>query len=114
MKDNNLLGRVVRSTAGRDCCKFFIVMKIIDENYVEISDGDLRTEEKQKKKRIKHLYLTDIVIEEVKELIIQNKKVGNATIRKFLQFNDFDKEVWLPYVKRWCNRNARYSFRGFT
>jgi hypothetical protein len=31
-----------------------------------------------------------------------------------LQFNDFDKEVWLPYVKRWCNRNARYSVRSFT
>jgi ribosomal protein L14E/L6E/L27E len=68
-------------------------MKIIDENYVQISDGDLRTEEKPKKKRIKHLYFTHIVIEEVKELIIQNEKVGNATIRKFLQFNDFDKEV---------------------
>lgn len=93
MKDSELLGRVVRSTAGRDSSKFFIIMKIIDENYVEISDGDLRTEEKPKKKKIKHLYLTDIVIEEVKKLVIQHEKVDNATIRKFLQFKDFDKEV---------------------
>jgi ribosomal protein L14E/L6E/L27E len=93
LKDNELIGRVVRSTAGRDNGRFFIIMKIIDESYVEISDGDLRTEQKPKKKKIKHLYLTDIVIEEVKELVVQHEKVENATIRKFLQFKDFDKEV---------------------
>lgn len=93
MKANDLLGRVVRSTAGRDESKAFILMKVLDEQYVEISDGDLRKEEKPKKKKMKHLTLTNVVAEEIRDLLINNKKVSNATIRKFLQFNDVDKEV---------------------
>lgn len=93
MKANDLLGRVVRSTAGRDESKAFILMKVLDEQYVEISDGDLRKEEKPKKKKMKHLTLTNVVAEEIRDLLVNNKKVSNATIRKFLQFNDVDKEV---------------------
>lgn len=93
LKANDLLGRVVRSTAGRDESKAFILMKVLDEQYVEISDGDLRKEEKPKKKKMKHLTLTNVVAEEIRDLLVNNKKVSNATIRKFLQFNDVDKEV---------------------
>lgn len=93
MKANDLLGRVVRSTAGRDESKAFILMKVLDEQYVEISDGDLRKEEKPKKKKMKHLTLTNVVAEEIRDLLVNNEKVSNATIRKFLQFNDVDKEV---------------------
>jgi ribosomal protein L14E/L6E/L27E len=93
LKANDLLGRVVRSAAGRDEGKTFIVMKVLDDLYLEIADGDLRTEEKPKKKKIKHLILTNVVSEEIKNLLLEDKKVSNATIRKFLQFNDVDKEV---------------------
>lgn len=93
MKANDLLGRVVRSTAGRDESKAFILMKVLDEQYVEISDGDLRKEENPKKKKMKHLTLTNVVAEEIRDLLVNNEKVSNATIRKFLQFNDVDKEV---------------------
>ena len=36
------LGSVVRSRAGRDRDRFFVVVGIVDEHYVLIADGDLR------------------------------------------------------------------------
>lgn len=93
MKADDLLGRVVRSTAGRDEGKTFIIIKVLDEKYVVISDGNLRTQEKPKKKKIKHLAPTNIVAEEIRDFLLHDKSIGNATIRKFLQLNDGDKEV---------------------
>ena len=107
MKDNDLIGRVVISTAGRDSERLFIIIDVLDEKYVLISDGKLKTEEKPKKKKIKHLFFTNKVAEDIRRLIVENKQVSNSMIRRFLQLNDVDKEVWLPYVKGWCYRNGR-------
>jgi ribosomal protein L14E/L6E/L27E len=79
--------------AGRDEGKFFIILEALNENYVYISDGKLRTEEKPKKKKLKHLVITDIVAHEVREAILSNEQISNSMIRKFLQLNDTDKEV---------------------
>ncbi len=88
MDDNNLLGKVVHSKSGRDKDRIFIIVGVIDANYVYISDGDLRKIEKPKKKRIKHLVFNDIMAEEIRELIINEKTVSNSKIRKFLQVQD--------------------------
>ena len=93
MKANDLLGRVVYSTAGRDSGKLFIVLEQIDENYVLISDGKLRTEEKPKKKKLKHLMVTVQVAEDIRKLLLSGERVSNSMIRSFLQLNDIDKEV---------------------
>ena len=55
MENSLRLGQVVRSRAGRDKNRFFIVVMIRDEDYVYIADGDLRKIEKSKLKKIKHL-----------------------------------------------------------
>lgn len=48
-------GDVVRSVAGHDSGKRFVVLEVIDEQYVLIADGKTRTVEKPKKKKNKHL-----------------------------------------------------------
>jgi ribosomal protein L14E/L6E/L27E len=87
--NNNYLGAVVYSKAGRDIDRKFIIMDIINEEYVYISDGDLRKVEKPKKKKIKHLIITDIVF----DAILSDNKVGNSEIRKFLQSLGSNKEA---------------------
>lgn len=47
------LGQVVYSIAGRDGGRVFVVVGIIDDKHVLISDGDLRRIEKAKKKENK-------------------------------------------------------------
>ncbi|MDU1414758.1 MAG: KOW domain-containing RNA-binding protein [Clostridium sp.] len=93
MDDSSLLGKVVHSKAGRDKDKYFIIVSIIDEKYVYISDGDLRKIEKPKKKKIKHLVFTNIVAENIRIDILSNEKISNSKIRKFLQVQDIIEEV---------------------
>jgi large subunit ribosomal protein L14e len=49
------LGQIVESTAGRDKNNKFVVLCIIDDQYVYISDGDKRKVENPKKKKRKHI-----------------------------------------------------------
>ncbi|WP_123054708.1 KOW domain-containing RNA-binding protein [Clostridium sp. JN-1] len=93
LQSNSCLGKVVYSKAGRDSDKFFIVVDIIDDNYVYICDGKLRTIERPKKKKIKHLGFTSLIAEDIKDLLVSEKKISNAMIREFLQSYDNNKEV---------------------
>jgi len=78
------LGQVVYSKAGRDGGRKFIIIDIIDENYVLISDGDLRKVEKPKKKKVKHIKTTEIIIEPIGEKLRNGLKINNSEIRKAL------------------------------
>ena len=79
-----VIGQVVYSKAGRDNGKCFIITGIINDCYVLISDGDLRRFENPKKKKIKHLVITENVIEALALKITTSSKVTNADIRKVL------------------------------
>lgn len=93
MEKDEVLGRVVLSTAGRDEGKYYIVIDMISDNYVLLVDGRLRTENKPKKKKLRHLRFTDIIAEEIKSDILSGKELSNSTIRRYLQLNDINKEV---------------------
>ena len=85
MINTDYVGKVALSRSGRDEGKYFIIIGIINENYVYISDGTLRTMDKPKKKKIKHLYITDIVAEDIRSLLQAGFKVNNSAIKKYLQ-----------------------------
>lgn len=93
MDEHNLLGKVVHSKSGRDKGKYFIIISIIDAEYVYISDGDLRKIDKPKKKKLKHLGFTNLVAEEIREAILSDGRISNSKIRKFLQVEDIIEEV---------------------
>lgn len=93
MDETIQIGRVVYSKAGRDKGELFIIVGILDENYVYISNGQLRQIEKPKKKKIKHLIFTNGVAEDIKSMILSGDKVSNTQIKKFLQSHDINKEV---------------------
>lgn len=78
------LGQVVYSKAGRDSGKKFIIVGIVDSEYVLVADGNLRRLEKPKKKKMKHLNFTEEVLTQIGDKIKSNIKVTNAEIRKAL------------------------------
>lgn len=78
------LGQIVVSRAGRDAGRRFVIIRVIDDSFVEISDGDLRKLEKPKKKKIKHLNITDEKVESLEEKLKSNARITNAQIRKAL------------------------------
>ena len=82
------LGRVVNSNAGRDKGKLFIVIDIIGDEYLLLTDGDLRKIEKPKKKKIKHVKFTDICLEEIRTKLGKHDKITNAELRRTIRALD--------------------------
>ncbi len=60
--NSSVIGRIVKSGAGRDKDKFMVVCNI-DGEFVYLVDGKERKLEKPKKKRLKHIYPTNTVID---------------------------------------------------
>ena len=56
-------GRVVLSTQGRDEGRYFVVLEVIDENFVLMADGLTRKVDHPKKKKVKHLRPTPLLVE---------------------------------------------------
>ncbi len=78
------LGQIVVSRAGRDAGGRFVVIKMIDEHFAEICDGDLRRLENPKRKRIKHLNITAERAQGIEEKLKSGGRITNAEIRKAL------------------------------
>lgn len=77
-------GIIVYSKSGRDKNKYFVVIEAIDEQYVYIADGNLRKLEKPKKKKIKHLKVTEFVTNDIMEKINNKDKITNSELRKII------------------------------
>ncbi|MEG1613444.1 MAG: KOW domain-containing RNA-binding protein [Clostridia bacterium] len=87
------VGSVVLSTAGRDKGRYYIVVEIISEDYVKISDGNLRPQEKAKLKKSKHLKPNGDFLSKIAEKLTTKKQVFDAEIRSALRvYNDNNKE----------------------
>lgn len=78
------VGQVVKSRAGRDKGRIFLVLEVIDEHFVSVVDGDLRKLDNPKKKKVKHLIVYNTVLTELKEKLDNKIKINNAYIRKLL------------------------------
>lgn len=92
LSDDRNIGRVALSRAGRDAGRAFLVVECIDENHVGLVDGMLRFLERPKKKKLKHLELTDVVAENIRAKLLEGKRVFDAEIRKYLLTSGFNHE----------------------
>lgn len=93
MTNLDFIGRLAYSLSGRDKDKLFIILGIINKDYVYISDGELRSTEKPKKKKLKHLKITSNTAEDIKSIILAGDKVSNSTVKKFIQLMNSKEEV---------------------
>ena len=71
-------GDIVRSKAGRDKDRYFIVIRCEDV-FAYVCDGDLRKTDKPKKKKIKHVNKTNTLLE------LDFDNISNSEIRKMLK-----------------------------
>ncbi|WP_194191682.1 KOW domain-containing RNA-binding protein [Clostridium chrysemydis] len=92
MQNNDLIGKVVLSLAGRDKDHLYVVVGTLDKDYVLLSDGNTKTISKPKKKRIKHLNLLESINEDLINSIRVNKKDADLKIKRFLKLRGIVKE----------------------
>ncbi|MBQ8749724.1 MAG: RNA-binding protein [Clostridia bacterium] len=78
------IGAIVRATAGRDEDGLFIIINVIDHEYVLIANGENRTIKKPKKKKLKHLKFLGFVDENIATLV-STKRLQDADIRKSIK-----------------------------
>ncbi len=77
-------GRVVLSTQGRDEGRYFIVLSVIDEQFVLMADGLTRRIAHPKKKKVKHLRLKPILVN-VDGASLPNHQLQDSDLRRALQ-----------------------------
>ena len=82
-------GRVVLSTQGRDEGRYFIVLEVVDENFVLMADGLTRKINHPKKKKIKHLRPKPIVVN-VDGSTLPNKHLQDSDLRRYLNENGLE------------------------
>ena len=73
---------MVISKSGRDQGKSFVVVKVINDRYVSISDGDLRKIENSKKKNVRHLLFTHLRADDVLDCLHKGEIPANHVIKK--------------------------------
>ena len=77
-------GRVVRSKAGRDEGRLFVVTKL-DGDFAFVADGDTHKIEKPKRKRIRHLFVTEEIISSLQGRLEAGEQVENFELRGALK-----------------------------
>ncbi len=88
---NFCAGDIVISKAGRDKDKHFIVLAIVDEQFVLVADGDLRRVDRPKRKKWKHLENTGSQSAFIQEKLSAGVRVTNPDLKKELaQYNRKD------------------------
>lgn len=80
------IGEIVRSRAGRDRGRAFVVWQILDAEYVLLVDGQLRTLERPKKKKRRHL------LKASETRMDLSGTLCNADFRKFLSAEGFQND----------------------
>ncbi|WKY45434.1 KOW domain-containing RNA-binding protein [Eubacteriaceae bacterium ES2] len=80
-----MVGQVVRSKAGRDKGQFMVVLSIIDDNYVYVSNGQLRKVSRPKKKKIKHLSKTNHITMIIRNKMENSQEITNSDIKREIQ-----------------------------
>jgi large subunit ribosomal protein L14e len=78
---NLQIGQIVLITQGRDAGQYAVIIKILDERFVVLADGDKRKYDRPKKKNIHHLEFFDYVSPEVQNSMMETGCVTNGKLR---------------------------------
>ena len=79
------VGSIVRSLAGRDQGRLFVVIQELDSDFVTVANGKLRGMDRLKKKRRKHLKPTGSVVQELRDRLAAGETVEDHEIRSWLK-----------------------------
>lgn len=76
------IGQMVKSKTGRDKNRMFLVLDIIDENFVLLVDGDLRKVNSPKMKKVKHIALVNRCCDDLRAELEQGRSITDEWIRR--------------------------------
>ncbi|MEE1032892.1 MAG: KOW domain-containing RNA-binding protein [Ruminococcus sp.] len=75
------IGMMAKSLAGHDKGKIYMVHSV-DEKFVYLVDGSIRTMEHPKRKKMKHVQIDHTIPEWIQKLLDNEKKIENSDVIK--------------------------------
>ena len=84
-------GRAVQSLQGRDAGRCFVILQVVDDQFVLMADGLTRKLDHPKKKKIKHLHPKPVRMEGVEDGL-KSHQLLDSDLRKFLRLNGLEIE----------------------
>ncbi len=75
------LGQIVQVLRGREARNFAIVIGFEEPHFVWIADGNQRKVDRPKKKNVKHVQPTNVVVEEIARVLNETGRVPDAMLR---------------------------------
>lgn len=75
------VGQVVRIRQGREAGQFAVVIRMIDERFVLLADGEKRKYDRPKKKNVSHIEMMDFISPEVQSSLLETGRVTNGKLR---------------------------------
>jgi len=84
MNEQLSIGSVVISKCGRDKGRYFIVLKS-EGGYVYLTDGAMRKLVSPKKKKTKHIAITNDILENIADKLKTGKKVFDGEVKSALR-----------------------------
>lgn len=92
MQNNDLIGKVVLSKAGRDKNHLYVIVRQINEDYVLLANGNTKSMGMPKKKKVKHLSILEDIDDEIISSIRSCDKSTDLKIKRFLKLKGIVKE----------------------
>lgn len=78
-------GMIVYSVRGRDKDRYYIVLENLDDNFIFVVDGVYRKLANPKKKNVKHVEMSGIIINVLKDKIQQGKMLQDSEITRHIR-----------------------------
>lgn len=82
-------GRAVQSLQGRDAGRCFVILQVVDDQFVLMADGLTRKLDHPKKKKVKHLHPKPVRMEGVEDGL-KSHQLLDSDLRKFMRLNGLE------------------------
>ena len=92
LQNNDLIGKVVLSIAGRDKDHYYVVVKELNDDYYLLSNGRTKTSQMPKKKKLKHFDVLGDAEDHIKTALAAKDKGTDLKIKRFLKLKGIVKE----------------------
>ena len=86
------VGQMVKSKAGRDKGRTFLICRVEDDQYVWLVDGKLRKMDRPKKKKRKHLVALKACAAELQQKLERNQTIEDYEVRRALEALQLSEE----------------------
>jgi large subunit ribosomal protein L14e len=73
-------GQLVISVSGRDCNQFYLILGMIDDHFLEVTDGIKHPIARTKKKNVKHVKVQMLIAKEIEDKLLKGESIGDTQV----------------------------------